>query len=119
MNKRHFYNYEYLQEFCLDNKIHLLEDYTKICITRDSRIKGKCITQDCIYDFEKTFRNIIENSNGFCKKCTAINRKIKVENTNLQNHGVKHAGQIISGQIKNKKQIKKNTIVILQHNRQK
>lgn len=50
------FNYQYLQQFCLEKNIILLKDYSKK-ITRESRINGKCNTDKCDEQFEKDFRS--------------------------------------------------------------
>ena len=47
------YNYEFLQNFCKENNIALLHDYSNINILRDSIIEGNCNTSDCSNLFKK------------------------------------------------------------------
>jgi len=91
MNKQQ-YNYEYLQEFCKEHAIELIGEYEKI--NRDSIIRGKCKSDGCIEIFEKNFRCLTKIQNFGCKICSKEIRKIRVENTNLKNHGVKHTLQV-------------------------
>ena len=70
------YNYEYLQLFCIENKIKLEYDYSKDKITRDTIIKGKCKSDGCIRVFEKNFRQIVESKNFGCLLCV---NKFKIQ----------------------------------------
>ena len=70
------YNYEYLQLFCIENKIKLEYDYSKDKITRDTIIKGKCKSDGCIGVFEKNFRQIVESKNFGCLLCV---NKFKIQ----------------------------------------
>jgi hypothetical protein len=70
------YNNEYLQQFCKDNNIELVDDYSKDKITRDSIIRGKCKSDGCCEVFEKNFRQIVESKNFGCLLCV---NKIKIQ----------------------------------------
>ena len=93
------YNLELLMKLCSDNTITLLKDYSGELVNRDIRIKGKCLTHDCVNIFDKTFRNLYK-INGYCKECTKNIRKEKVKATCLKNHGVENPFQ--SKEIKEK-----------------
>ena len=73
---RQQYNYEYLQKFCEDNNIELVDDYSKDKITRDSIIRCKCKSDGCCEVFEKNFRQIVESKNFGCLLCV---NKIKIQ----------------------------------------
>ena len=47
------FNYQYLEQFCLEKNIILLKDYSKEKITRESQINGTCNTDNCDEQFEK------------------------------------------------------------------
>ena len=91
MNKQQ-YNCEYLQQFCKEYDIELIGEYEKI--NSKTIIRGKCKSDGCIEIFEKNFRCFAKIQNFGCKKCAKEIRKVRVENTNLKNHGVKHAFQV-------------------------
>jgi len=76
MTAKQQYNYEYLLEFCIDNSITLLKDYSNEKINRDAIIEGKCKTDICCETFCKGFRQLTI-SGGFCKGCTELNRQHK------------------------------------------
>ena len=67
--KRQF-NREFLEKYCLENEIKYDPISEDIKITRETKIKGKCINENCVNNFEKTFRMMVECSNGYCTKCT-------------------------------------------------
>ena len=66
---RHDYNY--LLQFCKENGIELLKDYSKINVIRDTEIKAKCLTNECDGIVEKSFRELKRRDNVlcFCKVC--------------------------------------------------
>ena len=69
MNKiKQIYNYEYLTNFCNENKIELVYDYSKEKITRDTIIESKCLIENCNDNCIKNFRAIVKYG-SYCKKC--------------------------------------------------
>ena len=86
------YNHELLTKFCNENHITLLKDYSGEVVNREIRINGKCLSQGCSNNFDKTFRNLYK-INGYCEECTKIVRKEKVKSTCLKNHGVENPFQ--------------------------
>lgn len=75
MSTKHKFDKSFLDEFCKKNNITYEVEDDKI--SRDTKIKGKCITDGCPNEFEKTFRMMVERSNGYCKKCTTEISSIK------------------------------------------
>ena len=73
------YNYEYLQQFCKDNNIELVDEYSKDKITRDTIIQGKCKSNGCSGVFEKRFRQIVESKNFGCLLCVNIIKTQKMK----------------------------------------
>jgi len=47
MCERKRYDFERLQNFCNENNVVLLEDYTNVKLTQKSRIIGICLTENC------------------------------------------------------------------------
>ena len=92
MTQRVNYNLELLTKYCNDNNITLLKDYSGKKITRETRIDGKCLTQNCENNFNKTFRHL-DKLNGYCKFC--IYRKVKEKRKSyyLEKYGVEHNSQ--------------------------
>jgi hypothetical protein len=86
MNKNS-YNIDALLEYCNKNKICLISDYNNQKITRDTKIEGKCIINNCQNDFIKTFR-YLKNFGGYCTICTKKNQKDKNKKTCLNKFGV-------------------------------
>ena len=54
------YDYKYLQEYCNDNDIKLLENYSDVKINRETKIKAKCLKNDCNDISEKSFRYMVD-----------------------------------------------------------
>lgn len=78
------FNFIFLQNFSSENNIELCKDYSKDKITRENIIEGKCITIGCCELFKKTFRMMVNNSNGYCINCTNKNRTEQFKlNSNL------------------------------------
>jgi hypothetical protein len=96
------YNLELLTKFCSDNHITLLKDYFGEKVNRDTRINGKCLTQYCENNFDKTFRQLYD-FNGHCEKCTNNIRKEKMKVTCLEKYGVENIFQ--SQEIKEKMKV--------------
>jgi hypothetical protein len=65
------FNYERLQEFCKENNIEIVGDYSKINVTRDTIIIARCLTIGCDEIVEKSFRNLKRRGQllCFCKVC--------------------------------------------------
>jgi len=88
--KRRFI-YSYLETICNEAGVTLLEDYSNKYLTRDTKIKGKCIM--CVNSFTKTFDKLDKNKVFACKQCTIIIKFEKVKNTMLDKYGVEYASQ--------------------------
>jgi len=99
MTQRVNYNLELLTKFYNENNITLLKDYSGEVVNRETRINGKCLTQDCENNFDKTFRQLYK-SNGYCNICSKEIVKIKIKATCLKKYGVEHSSQ--SEKIKDK-----------------
>ena len=99
------YNVEYLMNFCNENNITLISNYTNELINRDTNINGECIIKECDKLFNRTFRELIK-LNGYCGSCCKEIGKMKIIETNLKTFGCDNA-------MKNEhvKQKQKNTIL--------
>ena len=86
------YDFNYLQKFCEENSIKLLEDYSNNNITRDAIIQGKCLTQNCDNNFNKKFRLLLYIG-GYCKKCSIRIGNEKKKQTCLKKFGVEYSLQ--------------------------
>jgi hypothetical protein len=52
MNKI-IYNKDYLNSYCSENNIVLTKLYNNT--NRDTKIEGKCLTENCLYDYDLVF----------------------------------------------------------------
>ena len=89
MSIRQNFNFNKLDNYCKENNITLLEDYSSSQLTHKFIIKGKCIYNNCHNIFEKKFRNLT-NSGAYCDKCIKIVSVDRIKNTFLQNYGVEN-----------------------------
>jgi len=99
----------YLQNYCKENGVQLMEDYSGKNVIGSDRIKMKCIYENCEEQFDKTFRQMV-NTGAYCLKCKEIikdqrsreaclkkygNERVfavkeireKIDNTNLEKYG--------------------------------
>lgn len=104
-NGRVVFNNNALDLFVKKKNITLLKDYSNIQVSRDTKIEGKCLTDDCVNSFSKNFRYLIEEGGAYCDDCTTINWKIKTENTNLEKFGAKYHTMTEEGKNKVKESI--------------
>lgn len=81
------YDINMLIEFCNENNILLLDDYSDKFINRDSIIEGICKNNYCENIFNKSFRELLK-INGYCQDCSKEKGKIKIIETNQQKYGV-------------------------------
>jgi hypothetical protein len=72
------FNYQFLTEYCSENKIQLIAEYKDLTINRDIYIKGNCISPNCCNQFNKRFRQLVLTG-GYCTDCLIpiSNKKIK------------------------------------------
>jgi len=66
------FNYNFLDYFCKNNNISLLKNYLNENITRETRIEGNCLTNNCLNYFNKSFRQLVK-VNGYCESCSKTN----------------------------------------------
>ena len=86
------FNYESLTSFCNNNMIILSKEYKNDNINRETRIRGKCITDKCLNEFGKSFRSLYR-TNGYCKSCTNKFALEKGKITCLEKYGVENSLQ--------------------------
>ena len=91
------YDYNYLQQYCKENGIELLKDYSKEKINIYTIIEGKCV--NCENNFSKGMKPLCING-GVCKKCGIKMRMEKIKCKNKELYGVEYALQ--SSTIKDK-----------------
>jgi hypothetical protein len=63
------YNKEFLKQYCEDNSIELIINYSEVKINRELKLDGKCLTKDCQNTFHKSFRYMIELG-ALCSVCS-------------------------------------------------
>jgi hypothetical protein len=80
------FTFQKLQDYCKENNIEILEDYTNFHITKKSIFMAKCQTENCNEKVKKIFREI-EKLGVYCKNCTNKNKKDKTIITCLQKYG--------------------------------
>jgi len=90
MNKI-IYNTEYLQSYCKENNIFLTTTYNYT--NRDTRIKGKCLTEKCEYIFDKVFRQLVK-SGAYCNICSKIKHQNNIKEAVLNKYGVENVFQL-------------------------
>jgi hypothetical protein len=98
------YNNELLQKYFLENNINSTTDYSDVNLTREYRIKEKCVECDDLCD--KTFRNFIDTG-CYCKKHMTQIRITKAKATNIIKYGAENPFQ--SEEIKTKMKATKPT----------
>jgi len=77
------YNLESLLIFTKENNIELLEDYFKYdTIRKDTKIHGKCKSDNCCNIFKKGFREMRLNGGAYCVNCTLKNKSKEMIITN-------------------------------------
>ena len=81
------YDINMLINFCDENNILLLNDYSDKFINRDSKIEGICKNDCCENIFKKSFRELLK-INGYCQDCSKENGKLKIIETNFKKFGV-------------------------------
>jgi hypothetical protein len=68
------YDYTLLKSICDDGGVTLLIDYTNMFVTRDTRIIGKCIL--CENMFNKSLNKLHKQKNFGCETCAKINNHV-------------------------------------------
>ena len=101
MSKKVRYDLELLKGFCEKEGIELIGEYVEGKVNRETRIRGKCLTEDCKEEFEKGFRELVNKGGGYCKKCTIKKGLKKSIQTVLERYGVENPSQ--SEKVKMKK----------------
>lgn len=80
------YTFDYLNKFCSDNNISLINKIEQNNINCHTIIEGKCNNINCNNDFKKKFYKLVK-TNAYCKECVYKNAKEKRKQTNLNNIG--------------------------------
>ena len=80
------YDLERLDKYCKESGVILIEDYLQVNLTKNSSIKGKCVYENCICEFEKRFENLIK-AGGYCKICIKKITKERTKKTITEKYG--------------------------------
>lgn len=83
------YSYESLQKFCGENGIELCKDYSGETVKQDTKIEGKCKSNNCLNGFIKKFVSLITYG-GYCKTCSNKIRYEKIKSTCFKKYGVEN-----------------------------
>ena len=85
------YNNEYLQSYCKENNIILTISYDNT--NRDTRIIGKCLTENCELNFNKGFRQLVKTG-AYCNICSKIKHQNRIKEVVLDKYGVENVFQM-------------------------
>ena len=88
--KSRTYTYQRLFEHCSENSIELLKDYSDKLLNIEYMIEGKCKTETCENNFNKSFKLLLRIG-PYCYNCSKENGKTKIKNTNMERYGVECA----------------------------
>ena len=81
------YDYNYLQQYCKENGIELLKDYSTEKVNRDTIIEAKCLTENCNNNVCKDFRAITKFGGCYCINCCINNSNEQRKTTCLKKYG--------------------------------
>ena len=85
------YDFHALQEYCKENNVKLVKDYSSEKVNSQCKIEGKC--KDCNDNFVRTFYRIVNGYGTFCNKCSNIYGLEKKKKTNMEKFGVDFPSQ--------------------------
>ena len=91
------YSFELLTNFCSENHVKLVDDYSNIQLYGSTKINFYCT--NCKKQNVKCFTYLIKR-NTLCKRCVTIASLTKQKATMMEKYGVNHSSQ--SEEIKNK-----------------
>ena len=77
------YNFKLLHDFCLENNVKLLVDYSKATFEYSSKIILEC--KQCHLETEKCIAYMIKTKCSLCKICITKNSLSKQKETMLKN----------------------------------
>ena len=83
------YDFKYLQNYCNENNIILLKDYTNIQVNRETIIAANCLSDGCEDICIKHFRLFLE-SGCKCNNCTELNRINKFKNSGWKSEKIRY-----------------------------
>lgn len=94
------FNKQLLDTLADEFDVKLIGDYNGH-LTRNTRILGYCISEECKEQFDKTFKNIVDIAGFYCNKCSVKNGKEKKKKTCKEKFGVEFISQ--SEEVKEKR----------------
>jgi len=100
------YTFELLNNFCKENKIKLIKNYSNEKINREIKIDGLCIT--CNENFSRTFR-LLFKYNGYCVECINKIKYNKIKLKHQERNTKIDFERSLSSHIKSKYFSEKNT----------
>ena len=86
MSKRFRYDFTLLDNYCKENNVTLLEDYSEMSLTKNSIIKGNCIYENCNNFFEKKLEYLTKTG-AYCKICIKLILVKRAKQTFLEKYG--------------------------------
>ena len=86
------YTLDFLLEYCSENQIELVGDYTEAKMNSKVSIQSKCKGENCSHLSVKLLRYLIDHG-SYCSGCTIQNGKAKSKATCLKKYGSEHAFQ--------------------------
>lgn len=84
------YSFELLHNYCLENSVKLVEDYSNVKLCCYTKINFYCTS--CKKENTKCFAYLVKR-NTLCKRCVTIKSLTKQKATMLEKYGVEHASQ--------------------------
>jgi hypothetical protein len=103
------YDYDNLCDYCEKNDIELLDEYRDVNVTRDTRIKAKCLMRDCRNEVDKSFYGLVKYGGCFCQQHTEENRQEKKKHAYKEKTGYENPAQDPTVQEKKKQTYKEKT----------
>lgn len=102
------YDYNYLQQYCKENGIELLKDYSTEKVNRRLCIEAKCLMENCNNICSKDFRNFVKNG-CYCISCIYLkNNKIKYDYNYLQQYCKEYGIELLKDYVN--KKVNRDTI---------
>ena len=77
------FDYNYLYNFCNENNLKLVREYSNVIVTRETLIEVKCVGENCENICSKKLVNLVKNKNFGCVNCLSKIKTLKTKNTTL------------------------------------
>jgi hypothetical protein len=89
MTKRTKYDFERLDNYCTENNVILLDDYSEVDLNQNVYIESKCYYNNCDNIVIKTFKNL-EKYGSYCINCIKLKACEVRKKTCLEKYGVEN-----------------------------